>query len=154
MLPAHARLTRRPEFASTIRRGRRAGRASLVVHLKLNTDTTRPGGVPEHATPRAGFVVSKAVGNAVVRHRVTRRLRHLVLDRLGELPAGADLVVRALPPAGTASSAELGRDLDSALRSARRPRSAQKASGQKASGQKAQQASQKAPEHRDVDGDR
>ncbi|SFO15185.1 ribonuclease P protein component [Pseudonocardia ammonioxydans] len=118
MLPARARLTRRPEFASTIRRGRRAGRSRLVVHL----DLTRPGGVPEHVSPRAGFVVSKAVGNAVVRHRVTRRLRHLVADRLETLPPGAALVVRALPPAGTASSAELGADLDSALRAARRPR--------------------------------
>ncbi|MBN9796192.1 MULTISPECIES: ribonuclease P protein component [Pseudonocardia] len=118
MLPAHARLTRRPEFASTIRRGRRAGRSRLVVHL----DLTRPGGVPEHASPRAGFVVSKAVGNAVARHRVSRRLRHLVADRLAALPAGAALVVRALPPAGEASSAELAADLDSALRAAQRPR--------------------------------
>nr|WP_222132434.1 ribonuclease P protein component [Pseudonocardia sp. C8] len=117
-MPARARLTRRPEFASTIRRGRRAGRPRLVVHL----DLTRPGGVPEHASPRAGFVVSKAVGNAVVRHRVTRRLRHLVADRLDTLPAGAELVVRALPAAADATSVELGADLDSALRAARRPR--------------------------------
>jgi len=67
-------------------------------------------------TARAGFVVSKAVGNSVVRHRVTRRLRHLVSARLGTLPAGSSLVVRALPPAATASSAELGADLDAALR--------------------------------------
>lgn len=125
MLPAHARLTRRPEFASTIRNGRRAGRSRLVVHL----DLTRPGGVPEHVPPRAGFVVSKAVGNAVVRHRVTRRLRHLVADRLDTLPAGTALVVRALPPAGRASSSELGADLDSALRAARRPRRPKQAPG-------------------------
>lgn len=88
----------------------------------MHLDLTRPGGVPEHVPPRAGFVVSKAVGNAVVRHRVSRRLRHLVADRLDGLPAGAALVVRALPPAADASSAELGRDLDSALGAARRPR--------------------------------
>jgi ribonuclease P protein component len=75
---------------------------------------------------RAGFVVSKAVGNSVVRHRVSRRLRHLVSARLGTLPAGSALVVRALPPSATASSAELGADLDAALRrlgllSSRRP---------------------------------
>ena len=70
--------------------------------------------------PVAGFVVSKAVGGSVVRHRVTRRLRHLVAPRLADLPATARLVVRALPPAATASSAELAADLDSGLRSARR----------------------------------
>jgi ribonuclease P protein component len=82
-----------------------------VVHLDRPT---------ADGAPRAGFVVSKAVGNAVVRHRVTRRLRHLVRPRLDQIPAGARLVVRALPPAATASSAELADDLDSGLRSARR----------------------------------
>ncbi len=63
-----------------------------------------------------GFVVSKAVGNSVVRHRVTRRLRHLVAQRMGTMPAGSALVVRALPLAAPATSAELAADLDSALR--------------------------------------
>jgi ribonuclease P protein component len=117
VLPASARLTRRTEFASTIRRGRRAGRSLLVVHLRTAGDD------PSAAqSPRAGFVVSKAVGNAVVRHRVARRLRHLVAERLDGLGPGTDLVVRALPPSADASSVELARDLDSALATARRPR--------------------------------
>ena len=64
---------------------------------------------------RAGFVVGRAVGNSVVRHRTVRRLRHLVRDRLDRLPAGSILVVRALPAAADADSAALGRDLDAAL---------------------------------------
>jgi ribonuclease P protein component len=64
--------------------------------------------------------VSKAVGNSVVRHRVARRLRHLMAPRLSELPAGTDVVVRALPAASTASSGALAADLDGALRSALR----------------------------------
>jgi ribonuclease P protein component len=63
-----------------------------------------------------GFVVSKAVGGAVVRNRVSRRLRHLVRDRLPVLAPEVDLVVRALPPAASASSKELAEDLDAALR--------------------------------------
>jgi ribonuclease P protein component len=61
-------------------------------------------------------VVSRAVGGSVVRHRVARRLRHLVRARLADLPPGARLVVRALPPAADASSSVLGDDLDSGLR--------------------------------------
>jgi ribonuclease P protein component len=61
-------------------------------------------------------VVSKAVGNAVVRHRVVRRLRHVVRDRLDAVQPGSTLVVRALPSAATAPSIDLGSDLDSALR--------------------------------------
>lgn len=65
--------------------------------------------------PRVGFVVSKAVGNSVVRHRVIRRLRAQVADRLELLPPGTDVVVRAQPAAAVASSAELAADLDRAL---------------------------------------
>jgi len=111
VLPAGSRLTRRDEFAAVIRRGRRGGRSRLVVHLHR--------AIGEDG-PRAGFVVSKAVGGSVVRHRVSRKLRHLVAPRLGTLPSDARLVVRALPPAAGATSAELAEDLDSGLRSALR----------------------------------
>jgi len=117
VLPVASRLTHRDEFASVIRRGRRGGRARLVVHLHSAEDSSEHG-----VAPRAGFVVSKAVGNSVVRHRVARRLRHLVRDRLAGLPAESLLVVRALPPAASATSAELGEDLDAGLRSALRKR--------------------------------
>jgi ribonuclease P protein component len=61
-------------------------------------------------------VVGRTVGNSVERHRVTRRLRHLVAERLGDLPEGTALVVRAHPSAAGSTSAELGADLDAALR--------------------------------------
>ncbi|WP_181775558.1 ribonuclease P protein component [Amycolatopsis pittospori] len=110
MLPAAARLRRSEDFRAVMRRGAKAGRRRLVVHA-LSTD---PSDAAEAA--RAGFVVSKAVGNSVVRHRVSRRLRHLVSARIGTLPPGSSLVIRALPPAADASSAELGSDLDASLR--------------------------------------
>jgi len=65
-------------------------------------------------------VVSKTVGNSVVRHAVTRRLRHLVRPRLASLPSGARLVVRALPESAFASSDRLAVDLDAALERALR----------------------------------
>lgn len=65
---------------------------------------------------RIGFVVSKAVGNAVARNRVKRRLRHLAREHVSTLPGSAVLVVRALPAAATASYADLGVDLDRCLR--------------------------------------
>jgi ribonuclease P protein component len=111
VLPAGSRLTRPEDFASVLRRGRRTGRHRLVVHLQI---MGLEGA--EVSRPRAGFVVSRAVGGSVVRHRVTRRLRHLVARRLAALPPGARLVVRALPPAAGASSAELADDLDAGLR--------------------------------------
>lgn len=61
-----------------------------------------------------GFVVSKAVGGAVVRNRVKRRLRHLAIPLLTETPPGTRVVVRALPPA--ARAVDLGGDLNGAWR--------------------------------------
>jgi ribonuclease P protein component len=64
---------------------------------------------------KVGFVTNKAVGNAVVRNRVRRRLRHVMGARLSALPDGALVVVRALPASAGASSAALAADLDCAL---------------------------------------
>ncbi|WP_327038880.1 ribonuclease P protein component [Micromonospora maris] len=133
MLTAAQRLRRSNDFAAAVRSGRRAGRGTVVVHLTL-PDTTggtpdvapEPvrGGTEENSAPmsRAGFVVSKAVGPAVVRNKVRRRLRHLVRERLSELPAGSTLVVRALPAAAEATYQRLGADLSDALRAARTSR--------------------------------
>ena len=44
---------------------------------------------------RFGFIVSKAVGNAVVRNKVRRRLRAVAAQLLPTVPAHLDIVVRA-----------------------------------------------------------
>ncbi len=50
-----------------------------------------------------------------MRNRVQRRLRHLARERVGDLPAGATVVVRAHPASATATYDELGRDLATCL---------------------------------------
>jgi len=119
MLAAAQRLRRRADFTATVRGGRRGGSASVVVHL--TSEPSEPARAEQPA--RAGFVVSKAVGGAVVRNRVRRRLRHLVRGRLDKLPVGSTVVVRALPASAGRSSADLARDLDTALASAIKRRS-------------------------------
>lgn len=110
MLPAASRLRRSDDFTLTVRRGRRAARGTLVVHLYPSDPA------PPDQCARAGLIVSKAVGGAVVRNQVARRVRHLLRDRLANCPRGAMIVVRALPASAVASSAVLGADLDAALR--------------------------------------
>ena len=115
MLPDQARLRSRAEFAEITRRGTRAGATDLVVYLW-------PG--DPAASTRAGFIVSRAVGSAVTRNEVRRRLRHLVRDRLDRLPPGSRLVVRATSSAASATSAALAAQLDAALTRLATPASA------------------------------
>jgi ribonuclease P protein component len=111
VLSPENRLRRRTEFTDVVRRGRRASRPLLTVHLLAAADAA--GGLS--APPRAGLVVSKAVGGSVVRSRVARRLRHQLRPVVTALPAGTRLVVRAAPSSATADSAALGSDLAAAL---------------------------------------
>ena len=137
VLPARARLRRRQEFSEVVARSSgavRVARGSLVAHVDVPDHEGAPADLPDAdqcdpaalrsaaASPpvRIGFVVSRAVGGAVVRNSVRRRLRHLAAERLDRLPPGARVVVRALPAAAGASALRLGSDLDAALTEAQR----------------------------------
>jgi len=65
--------------------------------------------------PRVGLVVSKAVGNAVVRNRTKRILRALMSARIGQLPDGVDVVLRAKAGLPGTPTAVLAQDLDRSL---------------------------------------
>lgn len=105
MLGAQQRIHRSADFALAVRRGIRASRGPLTVHVI--SMVTAGGTTPQQ--PRCGFVVSKAVGNSVVRHATTRRLRHLCHDHYGQFPAGALIVVRAKPSITETCFADLDR---------------------------------------------
>src|SRR5215471_12317369 len=109
MLPPAARMRRRTEFSAAIQSGSRAGRPLLTGHLLVRDAVAQP--------PRVGFTVSRAVGPAVIRNRVKRRLRHLTAGYLQSLPAGSLLVLRANPQAATASQADLAAELGLVVRS-------------------------------------
>lgn len=100
MLSASFRMRTGQDFTQTVRRGRRIGARTVILHAWRPQEDGLA-----NAEPLIGFVVSKAVGSAVVRNRIKRRLRHLVRSQL----AGADVtkqpiqglrvVIRALPAA-------------------------------------------------------
>jgi ribonuclease P protein component len=120
VLPAPHRMTRRDDFARAVRAGRRAGRPTLVAHLDVRSAAR--AAVPtsvrlsqQDDPARVGLVVSKAVGGAVTRNRVSRRLRHQMQTRVQRLAPGSLLVLRAQPAAASASSADLAADLDRVL---------------------------------------
>ena len=108
MLPAAYRLRDGEGFRAATRRGDRMASRTLVAHLRLPDSSESD----TESRPLVGFVVGRQVGPAVVRNRVKRRLRHLLRPRLGVLPGGSSLVLRAKPAAGGASSIDLEADVD------------------------------------------
>nr|WP_221185672.1 ribonuclease P protein component [Flexivirga oryzae] len=113
-MPTKHRLRDSADFTAVLR-SRRSGRAAgprLVV-------TVAP---PRGDISRVGMVVSKAVGNSVIRNRTKRVLRHEMADLLPGLPTELDVVIRATPAAGTAPAALLRDDLDRLLDAAVRRR--------------------------------
>lgn len=105
-------MRRSTEFDATVKRGIRAARSDVVVHLRRDNDSD------EATAPRLGLIIAKSVGSAVERHRVARRLRHVARPLLAELHPGDRVVIRALPSSRTVSSTRLEQQLRVALESA------------------------------------
>jgi ribonuclease P protein component len=104
-------MTRSTDFGATVSQGVRAVQPDLVVHALRSSDSGDG--------PRIGLVVSKAVGSAVQRHRVARRLRHVARTVIDELEPADRVVIRALPGSRNAISARLEQELRTALRRTR-----------------------------------
>jgi ribonuclease P protein component len=110
MLPAANRLRTAADFQEIIRRGARASRGAVVVHV-LGPDRRNPAAAS--TPPRVGTVVSKKVGNSVRRHRAARRIRGAVAPWVGDVPDGTGVVIRALP--GADRDPNLAADVHAAL---------------------------------------
>lgn len=103
-------MTRSAEFSATVKQGIRVTQPDLVIHAR------HEAGIVDG--PRVGFIVSKAVGNAVDRHRVARRLRHAARTAITDLDSADMLVIRALPSSRYAMSARLEQEITAAVRRA------------------------------------
>ncbi|GAA4676176.1 ribonuclease P protein component [Frondihabitans cladoniiphilus] len=103
MLARANRIVRADDYRNTVRRGRKTATAHCVVYVRSAAPAA--SSKPESVHPaRFGFIVSKAVGNAVTRNTVRRRLKaiahtSLVSGGASTFPSGTDVVIRALPGA-------------------------------------------------------
>lgn len=100
------RITRGEDYRRVVRTGRRVGGAFCITHAAFHV-SDQPA--------RFGFIVSKAVGNAVVRNRVRRRLSSIVERRIQAGFSGVDVVFRALPASSSASFSDLESEVNRSL---------------------------------------
>ena len=106
MLAKANRLRKADDFRATMKFGRKASSETIVLYLKRDSDLDQS---------RFGFIVSKAVGNAVTRNLVKRRLRAAALQSLSKLPENLSIVARALPAAASVDWNKLCLDFETAL---------------------------------------
>jgi ribonuclease P protein component len=98
-------VVRADEFRTAVRRGRRTT-TPIAVYYALD----------RHGDPaRFGFIVSKAVGGAVQRNLLRRRLRAIGRELVDGGAGGADIVVRALPGSAERTWDELRTDARAAM---------------------------------------
>ena len=81
--PREARLVRRGEFDAVYRAGKRRSSSHFTLFFRAN----------QLACSRFGFSIKKALGGAVVRNRIRRRVREIVRGHREEIPAGWDIVI-------------------------------------------------------------
>jgi ribonuclease P protein component len=98
--PREARLVRRGEFDAVYRSGKRRSSSHFTVFVRAN----------QKPLSRFGFSIKKALGGAVVRNRIRRRLREIVRCHRQEIPAGWDIVVHPKKSVETAEYLALTKD--------------------------------------------
>ena len=99
--PREARLVRRGEFDAVYRAGKRRSSSHFTVFFRAN----------QLPVSRFGFSIKKALGGAVVRNRIRRRMREIVRCHRVEIPAGWDIVIHPKSSVGRAEFVVLAMDL-------------------------------------------
>ena len=99
--PRGARILRKADFDAVYRNGKRRSSSQFTVFLKAN-------GLPQS---RFGFSIKRALGGAVVRNRIRRRIREVVRLHREEISAGWDFVIHPKANVESAAFAALESDL-------------------------------------------
>jgi ribonuclease P protein component len=107
LYPREARLVRRGEFDAVYRAGKRRSSSHFTVFFRAN----------ELPQSRFGFSIKKALGGAVVRNRIRRRVREVVRCHRLEIPAGWDIVIHPKSSVARAEFRALTADLLRLLKS-------------------------------------
>ncbi len=103
--PHDRRLLRRADFDRVYQQGQRHFSGHMTMFYTRG----------EAGCPRVGFTVGRALGGAVERNRIRRRLREAVRLRLAQLAAPVDVVINPRKSALKADFAELLRDVGRAF---------------------------------------
>ena len=107
--PRSARLLKHSAFDRVYREGRRIFLGNLTVFFRRRDPAEAEIG------PRVGFTVSRALGNAVQRNRIKRRMRAVTRLHLASLQASVDVVINPKKAVLNIGFAQLKQELENAF---------------------------------------
>jgi ribonuclease P protein component len=112
--PRSTRLLKHAAFERVYREGRRIFAADLTVFVRQREEEEAAAG------PRIGFTVGRALGDAVTRNRIKRRMRAAVRLQMGILQGALDIVINPKKSALRADFPLLQKQLERAFAQVRR----------------------------------
>ena len=112
-LTAH-RLRKPGEFRRVYDQGVRYP-STYFVAFCLRHSPVEPDSVSRETGPRFGITIPRAVGKAVIRNKIRRRLRELLRARLDRVSPNCDIVFNPRRSALLADFAVLAREMDKVL---------------------------------------
>ena len=107
MLPKINRLTSAKDFQTVTKTGVRVYRDVAVIYALANPTSQK--------NCKIGLIVSKIVGNSVIRHKTSRQIRNVMKDLIPQIPGNIQIIIRALPEITTKDFSEINKSLTDAV---------------------------------------
>lgn len=107
MLPKKNRLTSTKDFQNVTKTGVRVYSDVAVIYALANPTSQKNSEI--------GLIVSKVIGNSVVRHKVSRQIRNVVKEILETIPGNIQIVIRALPAITDKDFSEINKILSESI---------------------------------------
>ncbi len=105
MLAQKNRLRKASDFALASK-GARVSGENFLLYVATPRDGEQAG-----APVKVGLIVGKNVGGSVVRHRISRQIRHAIAPHLDQFPGGTLLLFRAHPGAARCADQNLSGEI-------------------------------------------
>lgn len=107
MLPKINRLNSAKDFQNVTKTGVRVYCDVAVIYALANPSSQQ--------NSQIGLIVSKLVGNSVVRHKTSRQIRNIVKEILPQIPSNIQIVIRATPEITSKDFFEINKSITDAV---------------------------------------
>lgn len=115
MLKRENRIRKQKEFDKIYRQSKRINSKNFRLLIRFTTPEVITGGTQKKVESKFGFIITKKVGNAVIRNKTKRRFRAIIREFLPDLKSSFEAVIIAFPQIVDASFEDLRTEVKTIL---------------------------------------